>query len=138
MDPHGPLTERMIRRIDAEENLKYIKALCRAVALMRGDEPLASHLFCTQFLEDKNPEERRRGIEIGLAWGARAELTIVGIDRGISPGMIEGINRARLELRSIEWVTLALFAKSWVPPGVQPKEWRDFHEHGELIVQIDD
>jgi hypothetical protein len=53
-------------------------------------------------LDDARPEERALGIEAGLAWGIAAEATVVYCDRGISQGMLQGINRASVEGRPIE------------------------------------
>lgn len=88
-------------------NQRYAKALMR-YCLYRGWAPYASHLLYAQdgILDDDIPEEREMGIEAGLAWGAKAELTIVGTDLGISKGMERGINRARAEGRLVETVTL--------------------------------
>lgn len=108
----------MCRRTDAKYNLDYVKAVCRFLA-MRGDAPYASHLFCTQFLEDSDPTERQLGIEIGLQWGSRAALTVVAVDRGISVGMRYGIERARKEGRHIEWLSLKEWRDSWLPSGVE-------------------
>lgn len=51
--------------------------------------------------------ERNWGIAAGLAWSEVAEAHVVYVDRGISPGMQRGIDRARalgreVELRVIE------------------------------------
>jgi len=71
---------------------------------MRGESPIASHLLFTQegVLNDKIPEERKLGIEAGLAWGAVAEKTVVYTDLGISEGMERGIERAEKEGRPVE------------------------------------
>jgi hypothetical protein len=110
------------RKTDASYNLAYAKALCLFVA-KRGDAPYASHLLCTQFLDDTVPAERSMGIEIGLAWGAHAAVTVVGVDRGISTGMRYGIERARAEGRPIEWVSLAAYRDEWLPSGVDCYTW---------------
>lgn len=46
------------------------------------------------------------GIEAGLAIGAFASKTVVYIDRGISPGMQYGIDRAEQEGRPVEYRSL--------------------------------
>ncbi len=80
---------------DIEENVAYAKA-CVRDCLQRGESPYASHLFFTQegILDDTIPEERRLGIEAGLAWGAAAKRSVVYLDRGISRGMVYGVQRA--------------------------------------------
>lgn len=52
---------------DFEKNIENVKRYCLYVA-DRGFAPFAPHLFCTQFLSDKNLEHRRLGIDIGLAF----------------------------------------------------------------------
>jgi len=98
----GPPSYRHCQRCTALErwhteranNIQYARAAV-AHSLALGEAPYASHILYTQLgiLDDTKPEERRRGIEAGLAWGARAELCAVYTDRGISPGMKIGIER---------------------------------------------
>jgi hypothetical protein len=44
-------------------------------------------------LDDFIPEERKLGMEAGFAWGEAAQKVVVYMDRGISQGMHEGIDR---------------------------------------------
>jgi hypothetical protein len=60
-------------------------------SLSRGEAPFASHLIYTQVLDDKEPVDRRRGIEAGFAWGKMADTVAVYEDLGVSPGMRLGI-----------------------------------------------
>ncbi|MER9506029.1 hypothetical protein [Mesorhizobium sp. M0579] len=89
---------------DIEKNVAYARAAMRD-CLARGDAPAASHLLYTQpgVLDDGEPEERARGIDAGLAWGAVASATVVYADLGISRGMAEGIARAEAEGRPVEY-----------------------------------
>lgn len=88
---------------DVEANVAYAR---RALAdsLHRGEAPIASHLLYTQpgVLDDTVPAERRLGIDAGLAWGRVASATVMYADRGITPGMQQGIDRAAAEGRVIE------------------------------------
>jgi hypothetical protein len=79
-----------------------------ADCLRRGEAPFASHALYTQpgVLDDTIPDERRIGIEAGLAWGEKAEATVVYKDFGITPGMRLGIERADACGRSVEFRTL--------------------------------
>jgi hypothetical protein len=88
-------------------NQRYARALMRN-CLNRGWAPFASHLLYAQdgILDDLIPEERELGIEAGLAWGAKAVESVVGVDLGISPGMQRGIDRAKAEGRSVVFVQL--------------------------------
>jgi len=92
---------------NVQTNLEYGRAALRD-SLMKGEAPIASHLLYTQkgILDDTIPEERARGIEAGLLWGKEADKTVVYTDLGISPGMSQGIERAKLEGREIEYRTI--------------------------------
>lgn len=73
---------------EVRENLKYARE-CLRHSLSLGEAPIASHLLYTQpkVLNDKKPEERRLGIEAGLAWLSVADDHVFYIDRGMSTGM---------------------------------------------------
>lgn len=88
---------------DVERNTRYARA-CLRDSLMRGEAPVASHLLYTQpgVLRDDVPDERRMGINAGLAWGRAAEGTVVYCDLGISGGMEQGIGRAEKAGRPVE------------------------------------
>lgn len=75
---------------DVAENLRYLRA-CLKDSLDRGEAPFASHLFYTQILDDTVPEERDLGMRAGFAWGECADFVAVYQDRGLSPGMLEGL-----------------------------------------------
>lgn len=93
---------------DRLENIEYARQAVRD-SLLRGEAPIASHLLYTQegILNDDIPEERRCGIEAGLAWRRVATKSVVYTDRGISRGMEYGIKLATesgipVEYRSVE------------------------------------
>lgn len=92
---------------DVEANVAYAKR-CMRDCLHRGEAPYASHLLLTQegILDDAVSADRALGIEAGLAWGARADLTAVYVDHGVSSGMAHGIRRAIDDNRLIELRTL--------------------------------
>lgn len=83
-------------------NRRYARH-CLRDSCLRGEVPLASHLLYTQALDDRDPLERKIGIEAGLAWGPLADATVVYTDRGISRGMQLGIERARVDGRVVEY-----------------------------------
>jgi len=89
---------------EVDLNVAYAKA-CVLDSLSRGEAPYASHLFFTLpgILDDDKPDERTKGIEAGFAWGEAADLVAVYIDRGVSQGMIAGIDRA---VRAMKPITL--------------------------------
>ncbi len=78
-----------------EVNIAYARR-CLGDCLRRGEAPIASHLLFTQpgVLDDDIPEERRRGIDAGLAWLSVADAMVVYVDLGISPGMRAAIAAA--------------------------------------------
>jgi hypothetical protein len=90
-----------------EGNVTYARACCHD-CLLRGESPYATHLFFTQegMLDDRIPAERELGIASGLDWASRADKTAVYVDRGISPGMRRGIERARTDGREIVYRSL--------------------------------
>jgi hypothetical protein len=92
---------------DIESNILYARQAVKD-SLLRGEAPIATHLLYTQegILDDSIPTERQFGIDAGLAWGKVADKTVVYIDRGISPGMEYGIQRAKDENRLIEYRSL--------------------------------
>lgn len=77
---------------DIARNVEYARA-CVRESLTRGEAPIASHLLYTQpgILRDNVPEERKQGIDAGLAWRRVAEATVVYTDLGITAGMRYGI-----------------------------------------------
>lgn len=84
-----------------EHGKAYARAAMRD-CISRGEAPYASHLLLTEVLDDSDHVMRKLGIDIGLAWGAKADLTAVYMDLGISPGMAQGMAQAELEGRPIE------------------------------------
>ena len=96
---------------DVERNLKYLRA-AMADCLARGEAPFASHALYTQpgVLRDDVPEERRLGIDAGLAWGRHADARVFYTDLGWSSGMDAGFASARGCGQTVEYRTLPEFA----------------------------
>ncbi len=92
---------------EVEENVKYARA-CLRDCLLRGEAPFASHLLYTQpgVLDDAIPEERKHGIEAGLAFRAVVKKSAIYVDRGISGGMKHGIEDAKKSGRTVEYRSL--------------------------------
>lgn len=88
---------------DVDRNLRYVRA-CMHDCLVRGEAPFASHALYTQpgVLDDGVPAQRERGINAGLAWGLKADKTVVYTDLGITKGMDQGIAAARAAGRPVE------------------------------------
>lgn len=78
-----------------ERNLRYLRC-CLHDCIRRGEAPFASHGLYTQpgVLEDRNEEERLKGIHAGFAWKSVAQATVVYTDLGITKGMKYGIDAA--------------------------------------------
>lgn len=91
----------------AEEHVVYAKA-CMRDCLERGEAPFASHLLYAQpgILDDLIHNQRKLGIEAGLAWAMHADMTVVYTDCGISRGMELGIANATHVGREIVYRTL--------------------------------
>lgn len=77
------------------KNVKYARE-CVRDCISRGESPFASHLLYTQkgLLDDKNPTERKRGIDAAIGWLEVADFVAVYMDLGVTPGMVVGITRA--------------------------------------------
>ncbi|OHD24256.1 MAG: hypothetical protein A2Y38_20020 [Spirochaetes bacterium GWB1_59_5] len=80
---------------DVERNITYARRALRD-SLLRGEAPIASHLLYTQpgVLCDELPNERKHGIDAGLAWKAVAQASVVYVDLGVTAGMKYGIDAA--------------------------------------------
>lgn len=91
-------------------NVPYAR-MCIRDSLNRGEAPIASHLLYTQpgILNDDIPEERTQGINAGLAWLKRAQITAVYTDLGVSSGMEYGIKRAEEAGNKIVYRTIKGF-----------------------------
>ena len=97
-------------------NLGYARRAMKD-CLARGEAPFASHLLYTQrgILNDRVPDERKKGMEAGFAWGEQADATVVYVDLGISDGMRMGIERAKDDNRPVEY--RKLFSGEIPKPG---------------------
>ena len=97
---------------DIAGNEAYARAAL-ADCLARGEAPIASHLLYTQpgVLDDGIPAQRTQGINAGFAWGLMAEAVAVYIDRGISAGMMLGIETYRAAGLPIELRRLPILTK---------------------------
>jgi hypothetical protein len=95
---------RIVALVQRWRNRAYARR-CLRDCLIGGEAPIASHLLYTQpgVLRDGVAIERALSIEAGLAWGARADATVVYMDRGMSKGMKLGIERAETSGRMVEY-----------------------------------
>ena len=69
---------------------------CVLDSLGRGESPYASHLLYAQrgMLDDKDAEQRRRGIAAADGWLEVADYVAVYCDLGITEGMLVGVIKA--------------------------------------------
>lgn len=95
---------------DIALNLSYAQDAMRD-CLERGEAPFASHLLYPQILNDNLLAERGLGIKAGLAWGKRADATVVYQDLWFSHGMMLGIRDAKDENRPVEYRSLEKWRK---------------------------
>jgi hypothetical protein len=70
-------------------NIKYARRAMQD-SLRRDEAPFLSHLLYTQVLDDNNKTERNTGIDAGLEWGEKAQLTAIYTDYGVTDGMCIG------------------------------------------------
>ena len=100
---------------DTERNTAYARA-AMADCLARGEAPIASHLLYTQpgVLNDNEPDERKLGIDAGLAWGRVADAAVFYTDLGWSRGMREALAWERARGMPVEFRTLT----GWALPEV--------------------
>ncbi len=97
--PHRAKTQE-----ELERKIQYAMK-CMKDCFKRGEYPFVSHLLYAQqgILDDNDEDERKAGIEAGLAWASYADATVVYTDLGITEGMRIGIERAEKEKRLIEY-----------------------------------
>lgn len=80
-------------RGDFETNMRYARAAFHD-SVARGEHPFVPHLFYTQVLDDMDPEQRRRGMEMAKAWLQVSQVAAVYRDLGLSSGMRDEIEIA--------------------------------------------
>jgi len=88
-------------------NIETAKMICR-MAIDAGHAPFAPHLLYTLFLNDENPTERERGIDLGLCFMDACDEVWVYTGDGISSGMQREIEHAKklgkpvIEIREVK------------------------------------
>lgn len=70
---------------ELDRNIDYAQQLTRQ-ALEAGLAPITPHLYMTQCMDDKKPEERARGMAAGLALLKGCDFVIAGVKYGITEG----------------------------------------------------
>lgn len=67
-------------------NVQYARYITK-IALNLGYTPVATHLYLTQVLNDKEPGQRQRGLRAGQDILNACNTIIIGVRYGISEGM---------------------------------------------------
>lgn len=91
---------------DIPRNTEYAARCVVDLMMHHHKAPMASHLLYTRVLNDHVPEERQIGIDAGLAYGAHANESVIAVDRGVSRGMVYGVQRAEQDSRPLSFHTL--------------------------------
>lgn len=73
-------------------NQRYARQ-CLRDSLERGEAPFLSHLLYPQVLDDTKPNERQAGMAAGDAWLMLCPRLVLYVDRGVSPGMLQTLER---------------------------------------------
>ena len=71
---------------ELDRNIEYAQKLTKQ-ALGAGLAPITPHLYLTQCLDEKKPEQRAVGMAAGLTILKSCDFVIAGIKYGISEGM---------------------------------------------------
>jgi hypothetical protein len=94
---------------DIEMNMEYLED-CIRDSISRGEAPFASHAIYPKVLDDNNPIERAKGIQMGMAWAMQCKHVVFYIDLGMSKGMKEAFDfytkphsefKGKIEIRCI-------------------------------------
>ncbi len=88
---------------DVNANVEAARKYCR-LAVDKGYIPIAPHLLYPQFMDDKNPAERKLGMSFGNALMDRCSEVWVCGDH-LSPGMEAEFDRASKKNMTIKFLT---------------------------------
>lgn len=95
---------------DVDLHLAYLRD-CLRDCYQRGEAPIASHAIGPLVLDDTIPEQRRQGVDAGLAWHGVADAVVVYLDLGASPGVRLAIEHAHRVGVRVEYRSLAAWRK---------------------------
>lgn len=98
---------------ELDRNIEYAQALTRQ-ALKAGLAPITPHLYMTQCLDERKPQERAQGLAAGLALLKGCDFVIVGGKYGISEGMCREIETAKaLSIPVVNDAEFIAMSDSW-------------------------
>ncbi len=94
-------------------NVRYLRA-CMAYCLAQDAAPYASHALYTQpgVLNDKLPEERKKGMRAGFAIAGKMDERWVFTDLGITDGMLRGEEAAKKKNQPIRRLSIPEWDRS--------------------------
>lgn len=87
----SPYTGKTLEKI--RDNINYAKE-CMKDSFNRDESPVAFHLLYPGILNDKIPEQRKKGMNAAYEWFSSADYCVVYGDHGISKGMQKDIEQA--------------------------------------------
>lgn len=87
----SPYRGNIFKRI---RNRRYAREITER-AINAGYTPITPHLYLTQVLNDKIPEERKQGLETGQQLLNICEVVFVGERYGVSEGMAAELELAK-------------------------------------------
>lgn len=92
---------------DVTANVMYAKR-CLGDCLARDEAPIASHILlaASGVLDDAVPAWRMLGLRAGWAWYRVADAAVVYVDRGVSGGMLTGMQHAFMAIKPVEFRSL--------------------------------
>lgn len=88
-----------------QANVYFAGAVCRSL-IYEGYNPFASHLFYTNFLNDRHLFERTAGIHLGYEWAKHAEVAFFCLRPDEEWGKSGGMVRALEHWKSLEMPTV--------------------------------
>ena len=100
---------------ELDRNIEYAQALTKQ-ALNAGLAPITPHLYMTQCLDDKKPQERAQGMAAGMALLKTCDFVIVGVKYGVSEGMsreIQTADRLGIEVVNADKLDFKLLHSVW-------------------------
>ena len=82
-------------RGDEDDNYAYLtRALKDCIG--KNEAPFAPHYIYPDFLDDHVDDDRDKAIEMGISWLRKCDLLAVYCDHGVSEGMKNEIENAKL------------------------------------------
>lgn len=96
----SPYKGNVLQRI---RNIRYAQQLTRN-AVRLGFAPIATHLYLTRIMDDKQPLQRAQGMNAGLNILSECGTMIVGTRYRITEGMAAEIEHAQKAGITIIWI----------------------------------